>query len=190
MIQSLRDKLDDETLQDYVKLYGKRDLKFDPGTKWEDSNYGFLQRTDAAMARNLGGRRLHDGGRSDEFCRRADVKQTIEGRDARRGHGSAIHDGRLRLRIPDRTAGRGADLRPRRRRSGNERDSSRVSGVEPVGDRVVQPGQSFGFAPGRLAPRPHANQVVPTTGDGGLESRIAVLDGTRRSITILGPFQG
>src|SRR5205823_944953 len=57
-------------------------------------------------------------------------------------------------------AGRGADLRPRRRRSGNERDSSRVSGIGPVGDRVVQPGQSFGFAPGRLAPRPHATQVV------------------------------
>jgi hypothetical protein len=71
--------------------------------------------------------------------------------------------GGLRLRIPDRTAGRGADLRPRRRRSGNERDSSRVSGVGPVGDRVVQPGQSFGFAHGRLAPRPHATQVVHTS---------------------------
>src|SRR5882724_4114809 len=29
-----------------------------------------------AMARNLGGRRLHDRGRSDEVCRRADVEQT------------------------------------------------------------------------------------------------------------------
>src|SRR5437667_7474318 len=66
-----------------------------------------------AMARNLGGRRLHDGGRSDDVCRRADVEQTSEGRDARRGHASAIHYGRLRLRIPDRTAGRGVDLRPR-----------------------------------------------------------------------------
>ena len=34
---------------------------------------------------------------------------------------SAIHDGRLWLRIPDRAAGRGADLRPRRRRARNER---------------------------------------------------------------------
>src|SRR6266566_2318015 len=41
-----------------------------------------------AMARNLGGRRLHDGGRSDEVCRRADGEQTFEGRDARRGHAS------------------------------------------------------------------------------------------------------
>src|SRR5438552_16599269 len=71
-----------------------------------------------AMARNLGGRRLHDGGRSDEVCGRADVEQTIEGRGAGRGHASAIHDGRLRFRIPDRAGGRGAELRPRRQRSG------------------------------------------------------------------------
>ena len=31
-----------KTLQDYVNLYGKRDLKFEPGTRWEYSNYGFL----------------------------------------------------------------------------------------------------------------------------------------------------
>ncbi len=30
------------TLKDYVKLYVRRDLKFEPGTKWEYSNYGFL----------------------------------------------------------------------------------------------------------------------------------------------------
>jgi len=30
------------SLQDYVKLYGERDLQFEPGTKWEYSNYGFL----------------------------------------------------------------------------------------------------------------------------------------------------
>jgi len=35
-------RLELKTLQDYVKLYGERDLKFDPGTKWEYSNYGFL----------------------------------------------------------------------------------------------------------------------------------------------------
>ena len=31
-----------KTLQDYVKLYGKRDLQFEPGSKGEYSNYGFL----------------------------------------------------------------------------------------------------------------------------------------------------
>lgn len=30
------------TLQDYVNLYGKRDLQFTPGSRWEYSNYGFL----------------------------------------------------------------------------------------------------------------------------------------------------
>ena len=35
-------RLELKTLQDYVKLYGERDLRFEPGTKWEYSNYGFL----------------------------------------------------------------------------------------------------------------------------------------------------
>jgi CubicO group peptidase (beta-lactamase class C family) len=30
------------TLQDYVNLYGKRGLEFEPGSRWEYSNYGFL----------------------------------------------------------------------------------------------------------------------------------------------------
>jgi D-alanyl-D-alanine carboxypeptidase len=29
-------------LKDYVTLYGKRDLAFEPGSRWEYSNYGFL----------------------------------------------------------------------------------------------------------------------------------------------------
>jgi CubicO group peptidase (beta-lactamase class C family) len=35
-------RLELKTLQDYVKLYGARDLRFEPGTKWEYSNYGFV----------------------------------------------------------------------------------------------------------------------------------------------------
>jgi CubicO group peptidase (beta-lactamase class C family) len=35
-------RLELRTLDDYVKLYGKRDLKFEPGSKWEYSNYGFI----------------------------------------------------------------------------------------------------------------------------------------------------
>ncbi len=31
-----------KTLEDYVKLYEKRDVKFEPGSKFEYSNYGFL----------------------------------------------------------------------------------------------------------------------------------------------------
>ena len=30
------------TLQDYVKLYGNRGLLFEPGSRWEYSNYGFI----------------------------------------------------------------------------------------------------------------------------------------------------
>jgi D-alanyl-D-alanine carboxypeptidase len=35
-------RLELRTLQDYVKLYGKRGLQFEPGSKWSYSNYGFL----------------------------------------------------------------------------------------------------------------------------------------------------
>jgi D-alanyl-D-alanine carboxypeptidase len=35
-------RLELRTLQDYVKLYGKRGLEFEPGSKWSYSNYGFL----------------------------------------------------------------------------------------------------------------------------------------------------
>jgi D-alanyl-D-alanine carboxypeptidase len=35
-------RLELKTLQDYVKLYAKRDLRFEPSTEWEYSNYGFL----------------------------------------------------------------------------------------------------------------------------------------------------
>ncbi|GAC1632316.1 MAG: hypothetical protein NVS9B14_05380 [Candidatus Acidiferrum sp.] len=35
-------RLELKTLQDYVKLYGTRAPQFEPGSKWEYSNYGFL----------------------------------------------------------------------------------------------------------------------------------------------------
>ena len=35
-------RLELRTLQDYVNLYGKRGLAFEPGSRWEYSNYGFL----------------------------------------------------------------------------------------------------------------------------------------------------
>jgi D-alanyl-D-alanine carboxypeptidase len=35
-------RLELKTLQDYVNLYEKRPLKFEPGTSWEYSNFGFL----------------------------------------------------------------------------------------------------------------------------------------------------
>ena len=35
-------RLELRTLDDYVSLYGKRDLLFEPGSRWEYSNYGML----------------------------------------------------------------------------------------------------------------------------------------------------
>ena len=35
-------RLELRTLQDYVKLYGDRGLAYEPGSRWEYSNYGFL----------------------------------------------------------------------------------------------------------------------------------------------------
>ena len=35
-------RLELKTLDDYVKLYGARGLEFEPGSKWQYSNYGFL----------------------------------------------------------------------------------------------------------------------------------------------------
>jgi D-alanyl-D-alanine carboxypeptidase len=35
-------RLELRTLNDYVKLYGKRGLEFRPGSRWEYSNYGFI----------------------------------------------------------------------------------------------------------------------------------------------------
>jgi len=35
-------RLELRTLQDYVKFYGQRGPSFDPGSRWEYSNYGFL----------------------------------------------------------------------------------------------------------------------------------------------------
>jgi D-alanyl-D-alanine carboxypeptidase len=35
-------RLELRTLEDYVKLFGSRPLKFEPGSRWEYSNYGFI----------------------------------------------------------------------------------------------------------------------------------------------------
>jgi D-alanyl-D-alanine carboxypeptidase len=35
-------RLELRTLRDYVKLYGNRGLQFEPGSRWEYSNYGFV----------------------------------------------------------------------------------------------------------------------------------------------------
>lgn len=35
-------RLDLRSIADYINLYGSRGLAFEPGSKWEYSNYGFI----------------------------------------------------------------------------------------------------------------------------------------------------
>jgi CubicO group peptidase (beta-lactamase class C family) len=187
-------RLELKTLQDYVNLYGKRGLQFEPGARWDYSNYGFLLL--GVIIEKISGKSyydfvdeniykvagmtnsasepesvevpkcskgymrdrfdivsneptlpwLHDRGGSDEVRRSAHVEQTSEAGDSRRSNASAIQDGGIRVWLPTRRAERAAQLRARRRRSGNERNSSRVSRIPSVSDRVVQPGPSVGLA--------------------------------------------
>lgn len=46
------------TTQDYLNLYGARSLRFEPGTRWEYSNYGFLLL--GALIERLGGTNYYD----------------------------------------------------------------------------------------------------------------------------------
>jgi D-alanyl-D-alanine carboxypeptidase len=51
-------RLELRTLRDYVELYGKRDLQFEPGTRWDYSNYGFLLL--GVMIERISGKSYHD----------------------------------------------------------------------------------------------------------------------------------
>jgi D-alanyl-D-alanine carboxypeptidase len=56
------DRLELRALKDYVTLYGKRDLAFEPGSRWEYSNYGFmLARPDSRKGQRPGLLRLCSG---------------------------------------------------------------------------------------------------------------------------------
>lgn len=51
-------RLELKTLEDYLRLYGKRELAFEPGTKWAYSNYGFLLL--GAVIEQVAGRSYYD----------------------------------------------------------------------------------------------------------------------------------
>jgi CubicO group peptidase (beta-lactamase class C family) len=51
-------RLELRTLQDYVKLYGQRGLEFEPGSKWDYSNYGFLLL--GVIVQRVGGQDYYD----------------------------------------------------------------------------------------------------------------------------------
>ena len=56
-------RLELRTLQDYVNLYGKRDLAYEPGSKWAYSNYGFVL-LGVVIERATGQELLRPGGRA------------------------------------------------------------------------------------------------------------------------------
>jgi D-alanyl-D-alanine carboxypeptidase len=58
-------RLELRTLQDYVKLYEKRGLEFEPGTRWEYSNYGFLML--GAVIEKVSGQTYYDYVREHVF---------------------------------------------------------------------------------------------------------------------------
>jgi D-alanyl-D-alanine carboxypeptidase len=54
------------TLQDYVNLYGKRDLEFASGSRWEYSNYGFLLL--GVVVERVSGKSYYDYVREDVYA--------------------------------------------------------------------------------------------------------------------------
>ena len=53
-----RRRLELRSLNDYVTLYGRRDLMFEPGAKWQYSNYGFLLA--GVLVERVSGRSYYD----------------------------------------------------------------------------------------------------------------------------------
>jgi CubicO group peptidase (beta-lactamase class C family) len=56
-----------KSLQDYVNLYGKRDLQFEPGSRWEYSNYGFVLL--GVVVERVSGKSYYDYVRENVYAR-------------------------------------------------------------------------------------------------------------------------
>src|ERR1051325_4346083 len=220
-------RLELKTLQDYVKLYGERDLQFEPGTKWEYSNYGFLLL--GVLIEKVSGKSYYDfvaeniykvagmtnsgsepesvevANRSKGYMRHqfemVSNEPTLPWRGTSAGGGyttaaelmkfaGALMSNKLlkaetlaeatRPQFTTGAYGFGFQIgRPDEARTyghgGGAPGMNAILRVYPESgparrdDRAGQPGRYFGFAHGRLPPRPHATQVVPTTGDAAVE---------------------
>jgi hypothetical protein len=62
------------TLQDYVNLYGKRTLEFEPGSRWQYSNYGFLLL--GVVVERVGGKSYYDYVSDNVYGRKTRACQT------------------------------------------------------------------------------------------------------------------
>jgi D-alanyl-D-alanine carboxypeptidase len=92
-------RLELRTLQDYIKLYGNRAPQFEPGSRWEYSNYGFILL--GAIIEKVSGQSYYDY-----------VRQHVYGPTGMTSSGSEPED----VNVPDRSIGytrmAGPELRP------------------------------------------------------------------------------
>ncbi len=87
------------TLQDYVNLYGKRSLKFEPGSRWEYSNYGFLLL--GVLVERVSGKSYYDY-----------VSENVYRPASMTGSGSLTEDENVANRSVGYTRFGGSELRP------------------------------------------------------------------------------
>jgi len=87
------------SLQDYVNLYGKRSLKFEPGSRWEYSNYGFLLL--GVLVERASGKSYYDY-----------VRENVYGPASMTGSGSLTEDENVANRSVGYTRFGGSELRP------------------------------------------------------------------------------
>jgi D-alanyl-D-alanine carboxypeptidase len=81
-------RLELRTLQDYIKLYGNRSPQFEPGSRWEYSNYGFILL--GAIIEKVSGQSYYDY-----------VRQHVYGPASMTSSGSEPED----VAVPDRSIG-------------------------------------------------------------------------------------
>jgi D-alanyl-D-alanine carboxypeptidase len=92
-------RLDLRTLQDYIKLYGNRAPQFEPGSRWEYSNYGFILL--GAIIEKVSGQSYYDY-----------VREHVYGSAGMTSSGSEPEDVKVPYRSVGYTRMGGPELRP------------------------------------------------------------------------------
>ena len=107
-------RLELKTLQDYVTLYGNRPPKFEPGSKWEYSNYGFLML--GVIVEKVSGQSYYDYVREHVLQTGGHDLNRLRagGQDCQRPQRGIHEDGFDRLETEHRHAALSRDVRWRR----------------------------------------------------------------------------
>ena len=82
-----KNRLQLRSISDYVNLYGKRDLQFEPSSRWQYSNYGFLLL--GAIIESVSGQSYYDYVR-DNIFKPADMTRTASEPEDQMVEGRAI----------------------------------------------------------------------------------------------------